>query len=243
MLFRFFKKIKIGKNNYISSKAIIHNNVTIGDNNKIYDNVVIYPNTIIGNNNNIFNGNVIGEYPISSDNKYMNYDINLSKGVQIGNNNLFHVNNIIFGGLSNKTVIGDNNKFLGENHIGHDVLIKNNVTSYCRVLFGGYVVCLDHSNIGTYAFIQQQTIIGQYSMIGAQSALTKNAFPYFVNINNKITRLNHIKISKLVSENELILREINDKIFNKENITEILNKLPVLLKTELEEYIIYIRTL
>jgi len=74
-------------------------------------------------------------------------------------------------------------------------------------------------------------------MIGAQSALTKNAFPYFVNINNKITRLNHIKISKIISENEIILREINDKIIKKEDINELLNKLPTSIKNELEEYI------
>jgi hypothetical protein len=78
-------------------------------------------------------------------------------------------------------------------------------------------------------------------MIGAQSALTKNAFPYFVNIKNNITRLNNIKISKLVSENEILLREINDKIMKKENINELFNKLPLTIKNELEEYIYYIK--
>ena len=76
MLLRSFKNLKIGKNNFISPKAIIHDNVTIGDNNNIYDDVIIYPNTLIGNNNNIFPRNIIGEFPISSDDKYNKYDFN-----------------------------------------------------------------------------------------------------------------------------------------------------------------------
>ena len=239
--FKNFKNIKIGKNNYISPNSIIYDNVIIGDNNKIHDNVIIYPNTEIGNNNNIFNGNVIGEFPVASDDDYKNYDLSKSKGVIIGNNNLFHVKNIIFGGCINKTLIGNNNKFLAENHIGHDSIIKNNVTSYARVLFAGFSVCLDYSNIGSYAFIHQRTTIGQYSMIGSGGPLTKNAFPYFVNINNKITRLNWSKLNPLIMENELILREINDKILKKENIDELLKKLPIQIKTELDEYIINIK--
>jgi len=249
------KNIKIGENNFISDKAIIHDNVIIGNNNNIYDNVVIHQNTEIGNNNNIhdnviilqnteignnnniFKGNIIGEFPVNTDEKFKNYDLSKSKGVKIGNNNLFHINNIIFGGINNKTQIGNNNKFLSENHINHDVIIKNNVTFYIRVVIAGFSICLDYCNIGSCAFIQQKTVIGQYTMIGAQSALTKNAFPYFVNINNKITRLNHIKISKIISENEIILREINDKIIKKEDINELLNKLPTSIKNELEEYI------
>lgn len=238
---RNFKNIKIGKNNYISPNAIIYDNVIIGDNNKIHDNVIIYPNTEIGDNNNIFNGNVIGELPVSTDDNYKKYDLSKSKGVKIGNNNLFHIKNIIFGGCINKTMIGNNNKFLTENHIGHDTIIKNNVTCYVRVIFSGFTICLNNSNIGSYVFIQQKNVIGQYSMIGAQSALTKNAFPYFVNINNKITRLNHIKISNLVSENEALLREINEKILKKESINDLLNNLPLLIKNEIEEYLFNIK--
>jgi acyl-[acyl carrier protein]--UDP-N-acetylglucosamine O-acyltransferase len=204
-----FKNVKIGKNNFISPTAIIHDNVTIGDNNNIHDNVIIYPNTTIGNSNNIFPRNIIGEFPISSSDKFKSYDFSLTKGVTIGNNNLFHINNIIFSGVDDKTFIGDNNKFLAENHLAHDVKVMDNVTFYPRCIQGGYSIYLNNSNIGMGAIIRQKTVVGQYSMIGANSTVTKHVFPYYINLNNKIHRLNESKIPNYVKEYDKILREIN----------------------------------
>jgi acyl-[acyl carrier protein]--UDP-N-acetylglucosamine O-acyltransferase len=209
-MIRAMKNVKIGKNNYISPTAILYDNVTIGDNNNIYDNVIIYPNTKIGNNNNIFPRNIIGEFPVSSNDKYNNYDFNLTKGITIGNNNLFHVNNIICSGIDNETFIGNNNKFLAENHISHDVKVLNNITFYPRCLLGGYVVCLDNSNIGMDAVIHQKIVVGQYSMIGANNTVVKNVFPYYININNKINRLNEKKIPNSIKQYDCVLKEINE---------------------------------
>ena len=214
-MLQVFKNVKIGKNNFISPKAIIHDNVIIGDNNNIYDGVVIYPNTIIGDNNNIFPRNIIGEFPISSDDKYNKYDFNLTKGVKIGNNNLFHVGNIIFSGIDNKTFIGNDNKFLAENHIAHDVKVFNNVTFYPRCIPGGYSIYLSNSNIGMSSIIHQKTVVGQYSMIGANSTITKNVFPYYININNKLHRLNEKKLPEYVKKYDDILREINNNFILK----------------------------
>lgn len=214
-MLRSFKNLKIGKNNFISPKAILHDNVTIGDNNNIYDDVIIYPNTIIGNNNNIFPRNIIGEFPISSNDKYNTYDFNLTKGVEIGSNNIFHVSNIIFSGIDNKTFIGNNNKFLAENHIAHDVKVFNNVTFYPRCIPGGYSIYLDDSNIGMGAIIHQKTVVGQYSMIGANSTVTKHVFPYYININNKLHRLNEKKIPNDVKKYDSVLQEINNNYIAK----------------------------
>ena len=209
------KKIFIGKNNQISDSAIIHNNVFIGNNNIIGDNVIIYSNTTIGNDNNIFKGNVIGEFPINSDEDFREYDLNKSKGVIIGDNNLFHINNLIFSGIENKTLINNNNKLLGECHIGHDTQIYNNVTIYPRVITGGYSEFLNNSNIGMCAVIHQRRIVGQYSMIGANNTITKDIFPYYININNKIHRLNKAKIPEYINELDNCLREIQNNFQNK----------------------------
>jgi UDP-N-acetylglucosamine acyltransferase len=208
-MIRTFKNLKIGKNNLISPKAILYDDVTIGDNNNIYDDVIIYPNTTIGNNNNIFPKNIIGEFPVSSDDKYNTYNFNLTKGVSIGDNNLFHVSNIIFSGIDNKTFIGNNNKFLAENHIAHDIKVINNVTFYPRCILGGYSIYLDNSNIGMSAIIHQKIVVGQYSMIGANSTITKHVFPYYINIGNKLHRLNEKKIPENVKQYDNILQEIN----------------------------------
>ena len=210
-----FRNLKIGKNNVISKLSIIYDNVTIGDNNFIGDNVIIYPNTKIGNNNNIFNGNIIGEFPVSSDEKYINYNLNISKGVEIGDNNLLHVKNSIFSGIHNKTYIGNNNKLLSENQVHHDVYIGNNVIFYPRVIQAGYSIFLDNCNVGMAASIQQRCVVGQYSMVGGNNMINKNVFPYFVNIANKIHRINKMKTSSIVNDNEIILRKISEDFYNK----------------------------
>jgi UDP-N-acetylglucosamine acyltransferase len=205
-----------GKNNTISTTAIIHNDVIIGDNNFIGDNVVIFPNTVIGNNNNIFNGNVIGEYAIQSSDDFREYDLYKCKGVVIGDNNVFHVKNMIFSGVENPTFIGNNNKLLGECHIGHDVRIYNKITVYPRVIIGGFSELLDYSNIGMCAVIHQHKIIGQYSMIGGNNMVTKHVFPYYININNKSHRLNSAKITETVKSLDSCLREIQENFKKKD---------------------------
>jgi UDP-N-acetylglucosamine acyltransferase len=241
-LLNSFYNIKIGKNNIISKSVKIYENVIIGNNNKIHDNVVIYPNTIIGDNNIILNNNIIGEYPVQASDNYRDYDFKKVKGTKIENNNFLHVRNIIFAGIKRHTFIGNNNSLLAECHMGHDSIIHNNVTFYPRIIMGGFSEYLDYSNIGGYGFIQQRKIIGQYSMIGGSQLVTKDVFPYFVFVNGKITRLNHIKLSENVINHENELKKIaeefykgNNKNINLSNLSdEIKNDLKLFLFTSLK---------
>ena len=204
---------KIGNNNVIGSNVVIKDNVIIGNNNFIGDNTIIYENTVIGDDNNIYNNNIIGEFPVHAGDSFIKYDLGICKGVQIGNTNILHVRNIISTGIENKTIIGNNNKILSECMISHDVKINNNVTLYPRVSLGGYCILLDKSNIGMCAVLHQKTIVGQYSMIGANNTITKHVFPYFITINNKLHRLNKKKLPDYINDNhDVICREINNKI-------------------------------
>lgn len=112
-------------------------------------------------------------------------------------------------------MIQNNNKILGECHIGHDSQIYNNVTIYPRVVTGGYSEYLNNSNIGMCSVIHQRRIVGQYSMIGANNTVTKDIFPYYININNKIHRLNKIKIPEFINDLDDCLREIQFNFQNK----------------------------
>lgn len=236
IMLQSFRNLKIGKNNIISKLAIIHDNVTIGDNNFIGDNVIIYPNTKIGNYNNIFNGNIIGEQAISTNDKYMKYDLNICKGVEIGNNNLFHIKNLIFSGIDSPTVIKNNNKLLSEVHVGHDVCIGNNVVLFPRIIQAGYSIFMDNSSVGMGATIQQKCVIGQYSMVGGNNMITKNVFPYFVNIQSKIHRLNKLKTPDIVNDNENNLRKISEEFYD--NKLDLSNyELPENLKKDIELFV------
>lgn len=217
-LLKYPKNLIIGKNNYIEKGVKIHDNVVIGDNNKIYSGTVIYPNTKIGNDNIIFNNNVVGEYPIQADGSFQDYDFSKTKGVIIGNGNFFHVKNMIFCGTEKNTIIGNGNKILCDCHINHDCWIENNVTLYPRVTLAGFVSCLDNSSIGGASFVHQRKVIGQYSMIGANNFVGKNVFPYFVFINNKITRLNYVKLTDEVKSYENKLIKLSNDYYEKKNI-------------------------
>ncbi len=212
-LLKFPKSLVIGKNNYIESGVKIFENVIIGDNNKIYDGTIIYPNTIIGNNNLILNNNILGEFGAE---RRENIEIFTKKhfnGLKIGNNNFFHVDNKIFSGYDTKTIIGDNNKILTENHIGHDTQINNNVTIYARVITGGYSKLLDYSTMGMYSCIQQNSVLGSFSMIGMGNAVSHNVFPFYIYFDKKYLRFNKVKIPPEL-EIDLYENEIRNLIDN-----------------------------
>ena len=190
-ILRFPKSLIMGKNNYIESGVKILENVIIGDNNKIYDGTVIYPNTVIGNDNLILNNNILGEHPVQSKEVFTKKHFN---GLRIGNNNFFHISNKIFSGYTSKTIIGNNNKFLSENHISHDTTIHNNVTMYMRVMTAGYCTLLDYSTMGMYSCIQQNSVLGSFSMIGMGNAVSHNVFPFYIYLDRKYLRFNKVKI-------------------------------------------------
>ena len=107
---------------------------------------------------------------------------------------MFHISNKIFTGYISKTKIGNNNKFLAESHIGHDTTIHNNVTTYPRVITGGHSTLLDYSTMGMYSCIQQNSVLGSFSMIGMGNAVSHNVFPFYIYLDKKYLRFNKVKI-------------------------------------------------
>lgn len=223
-LLKFPKNLIIGKNNIIESGVKIMDNVIIGNNNKIYDGTVIYPNTKIGDNNVILNNNILGEHPIEAKEVFKNKKFG---GLIIGNNNYFHNSNIIYTGSLNKTIINNNNKILGESHIGHDVFIKNNVHIYTRGMLCGYVKMNNFSGVGVSCVIHQKKIIGDYSFLGMNNTITKNVFPFYININNSYHKFNYhrIDLENFNNYEEIINKILNDYINNKLDINNYEEKL------------------
>ena len=230
--------LTIGKNNLIGNNVKIMENVIIGNNNKIYDNTIIYPNTTIGNNNIFLNNNKIGELGVQSHINYDNFEFKYN-GLIIGNNNFFHVNNIIFNGYENTTIIGDNNKFLSEVTIHHDTIIKNNVILYPRAMTAGFSKLLDNSVMGMNSSIQQRQVLGQYSIIGMNNPATHNIFPFFIYFNNQYVRYNTHKIPEDFEINKInlkrIINYIKDNSFDQYIINEI-NNLPENIKEPILEF-------
>jgi UDP-N-acetylglucosamine acyltransferase len=230
------KNIKIGLNNMIEKYVKIHDNVIIGNNNKIYNGTVIYPNTIIGDNNVILNDNILGEHPVEAKESFTSKVFN---GLVIGDNNLFHVKNLIFNGYHRKTEIGCNNKLLAENHIGHDTIITNNVVLYPRCITGGLSKLMPYSTMGMNSIIQQNTILGHYAMVGMGNISSHNVFPFYIYVNNKYLRFNKVKIpNELNIDNyDIELRKIIDSLKNNFDKEIIINsELPYSIKIILVDF-------
>lgn len=239
-LAKISKNTIIGINNVIHDNVEIHENVILGNNNNIYNNTIIYPNCKIGNNNIILNNNVIGEHPVDSSKFGITKKFN---GVEIGDNNYLHINNIIFGGDINQTIIGDYNKLLAENHIGHDTIIKSNVTLYPRCITGGHSILLDYSVMGMYSTIQQRMVIGEYSMIGMNNPASHNIFPFFIYTNGKYSRLNKHKLNECRMnidnyENQLIelIEHAKKNKFDKVFYERVKN-LPIVIQNKINNFI------
>jgi UDP-N-acetylglucosamine acyltransferase len=179
-------KCKLKKNTVIGKEAMIGNNVQIGNFCTIENDVVIGNNTWIGNNVSILNGARIGEgcqihsgavlAGIPQDLKYKGEKTLL----EIGDNNLIReFVTINKGTLSKgKTIIGNNNLFMSNAHIGHDCCIGNNCIIGFSVGMAGEVVVGDWVNISGLTAIHQFSIIGDHAMVSGLSRVVKDIPPY-----------------------------------------------------------------
>jgi UDP-N-acetylglucosamine acyltransferase len=130
----------------------------------------IHPTAIIGKNVILGDNNYIGAYCIIGDpaehKKYWDEE----KGkVYIGNNNIITGLVTIDAGTKDITFIGNNCFIMKHAHIGHDCMIKDNVTISCGAKIGGHSIIKNNSNIGLNAVLHQFSIIEQGCMIGASA--------------------------------------------------------------------------
>ncbi len=169
------KEVLISQNIIIGPYCYIGKNVTIGENTHLYSHVVINGNVQIGKNCKIYPFTTIGLEP--QDIKYKGEP---SK-VIIGDNNLIREGVTIHRGTSHReslTKIGNNNIFLAYSHVAHDCFIGNGVMLLHLAALAGHVTVEDYAVIGAYSGVHQFCSIGQYSFIGAHSAVTKDVLPY-----------------------------------------------------------------
>ena len=173
--------VQLGKGNTIGAFTVIHAGVTIGDNN------VIGSHTVIGGN---------GEIRDAS---------NFQGKIKIGSRNLINHHVTIDKPISGYTVVGDDNFIMTKAHLGHDVIVSNNVTISSGAMIGGHTQIHDYANIGLNAEIHQRKIIGQGAMVGMGSSIVKNVYPFTKVVSvNTVIGYNKMKINQL----DLSMREV-----------------------------------
>jgi UDP-N-acetylglucosamine acyltransferase len=204
---------KIGKNVVIAPYCFISKDSEIGDGTVIERGAMIYGKTKIGKNNKIFSYAVLGSEP--QDLKYKGEDVELI----IGDNNKireFTLFNPGTEGGGSKTVIGNNNLFMGYVHVAHDCHIGNNVILANGVTLGGHVKIGDHVVVGGLTPIHQFVTIGDYTMVAGASAVAQDIPPYCLAEGNRASlrglNLNGLR-RKLTREDIDILKRTYAELF------------------------------
>lgn len=154
---------------FISSQA------TIGEGTVIDQGACIYGKTTIGKHNHIFSHAVLGSIP--QDLKFEGEDVELI----IGDRNKireFTLFNPGTKGGGGKTVVGDNNLFMGYVHLGHDVIIGDNCILANAATLAGHVELGNNVFIGGMTPIHQFVTVGDYAAVAGASALAQDVPPF-----------------------------------------------------------------
>ena len=167
---------KIGENCTIEPFVYIEDNVVIGDNCHIMAHASVLSGTRMGNNNKVFHGAVVGGIP--QDLKFVGEDTTL----EIGDNNMIRENVTLNRGTASKgkTVIGSNNLFMENCHIGHDSVIGNGCILGNSTKIAGEVVISDCAILSACVLVHQFTHISSYVMIQGGTGITKDIPPYII---------------------------------------------------------------
>lgn len=167
---------KIGKDCKIGAFVYIDKNVVIGDNCEIMPHASVLYGTRMGNNNKVFHGAVVGGIP--QDLKFAGEDTTC----EIGDNNLIRENVTINRGTASrgKTVVGSNNLFMENAHIGHDCVVGSNCIIGNSSKIAGEVVIDDFAILSACVLVHQFGHLGGHIMIQGGCRIAMDVPPYVI---------------------------------------------------------------
>lgn len=205
---------ELGTNVSIGAMAYVGPNVVLGDDVVIKPQAHVTGHTTIGKNCKIYPFTVIGIEP--QDLKYQGGDTR----VEIGDNNTIREHTQIHAGVEQfggVTKIGDNNLIMGNVHIAHDVIVKNNTIIVNAANLSGHVVVEDFAILGGACGIHQFVRIGQHAMIGGMAAVERDVVPFSLvqGERSKVVGLNVVGLKRRGFEREELgnLKEAMQAIF------------------------------
>ncbi|WP_404319214.1 acyl-ACP--UDP-N-acetylglucosamine O-acyltransferase [Malaciobacter canalis] len=218
---------QIGKDVTIGAYTIIGKDTKIGDGTKIGSHSLIEGKTTIGKNNEIFSHVTLGSIP--QDLKFNGEDVELI----IGDNNkireytLFNPGTI---GGGSKTIIGNNNLFMGYTHVAHDCIIGNDCIFANVATLAGHVECGDSVVVGGLTPVHQFCKLGSYSMVGGGSVVTQDIPPFCLAEGNRavLRGLNLTGLRRRLDNREDIdeIKKAYKAIFqSKESISDVAKRL------------------
>lgn len=165
----------IGEGCTVGPYTIIGPHVRLGSGNRIGPHVVLDGHTVLGDDNVVFQFASVGAPP--QDLKYRGEASTLT----IGSRNIIREYVTLQPGTSGggmRTVIGDDNLFMANSHIGHDSSIGNRNVFANSAAIAGHVTIRDKVTVGGLSGIHQFVVIGDQAIIGGGAMVAKDIPPY-----------------------------------------------------------------
>lgn len=169
-------KARLAAGVVVGPYSIIDANVTVGESTVIGAHCIIMGHTTMGKRNRVFTGAVVGSEP--QDVKFAGE----TSFLEIGDDNYIREYATINPGTGEgtKTVIGNDNWFMIQTHVGHNCVVGNHVKLANLATLGGHVHVDDHATIGGVTPVHQFVRIGKYVMIGGGFRAVQDVVPYMI---------------------------------------------------------------
>jgi len=169
-------RAQLGEGVVVGPYSLIGPDVVIGAQTEVGSHCVIVGHTVMGRKNRVFTGAVLGSEP-----QDVKYNGELS-GLEIGDENMIREYVTLQPGTGEgaKTVIGNDNWFMIQSHVGHNCVIGNHVKLANLATLGGHVQIEDYATIGGVTPIHQFVRIGCHAMVGGGFRAVQDVVPYMM---------------------------------------------------------------
>ena len=223
----------IGRGSEVGPFCIVGEYVTIGERTKLLSNVVVNGHTTIGDDCTFYPFCSIGT--ASQDRKYSGERAYTSIGNRTIVREYCSINRAT--GEGEVTSVGDDCLLLAYVHIAHNCRVGDGVTMSNLAQLAGHVHVDDNANIGGMAGTHQFLRIGEYSMVGGATKLTRDAPPFFLVEGNpaQVYGLNSVGLRRAHFPAETVaeLKECYKIMYRSErNLSQALAELKSLVQTD-----------
>lgn len=167
---------EIGEDVEIGPYCVIHAGAVVGSSCWLQNNVTIDGGTTIGSGNEFFAYASIGQR--TQDLKYAGEPTYC----EIGDDNVFREFVTVHRSTNadDKTIIGNNNKFLAYSHVAHDCKVGNHIISSNNGTLGGHVIVEDYAILGGMTGIHQFCRIGKHALTGGCTKIVQDVPPFMI---------------------------------------------------------------
>jgi UDP-N-acetylglucosamine acyltransferase len=160
----------------VGAHAILEGHVRVGHDCVIRPGAYLFGPLTMGEGNTVHTGAVLGEKP-----QHLKYK-DEPTSLEIGDGNTFREFVTIHRGTTHhmKTVIGHNNYFMVNSHIGHDCIVGSRNVLANGALVAGHCVLQDNIFLSGNCAVHQFARVGRLALLSGCSITTKDMPPFIM---------------------------------------------------------------